>query len=204
MNLDLEAHRNKNYILFVLLRDKKNIFLTLLKIWCSFWSPEIIKIDSEAVVISAINKVFPDTVVTGCNVYLYQSVWRQIQNIGNTVQYKKRIIPTHIQNLCCFRRLIKQKAGVWPREMFNRMRNYLYFLITLSSNGWRSECSHWDVNTHRYGTNSATERWNSKLSSIIGKQQPNVFLLVHKLKDAVLVSYGFYHPHNIGWGIQVI
>jgi hypothetical protein len=50
-----------NYIypmLFVLLPDKKNIFLNLLKIWCSFWSPEIIKIDFEAVFISAINKAF--------------------------------------------------------------------------------------------------------------------------------------------------
>jgi len=46
----------------------------------------------------------------------------------------------------------------------------------------------WNVNTHRYMTNSATERWNSKVSSIIGKQQPSVFLLVHKLKEAVLVS----------------
>jgi hypothetical protein len=67
----------------------KNIFLTLLKIWCSFWSPEIIKIDFEVVVISAINKVFLDTVVTGCNFYLNESVWRQIQNIGLTVQYEK-------------------------------------------------------------------------------------------------------------------
>jgi hypothetical protein len=71
------------------LPDKKK-FLTLLKIWCSFWSPEIIEIDFEAVFISAINKVFPDTVVTGRNFYLNQSVWRQIQNIGLTVRYKKK------------------------------------------------------------------------------------------------------------------
>lgn len=59
MNLDLEAHRMKTtYVRFCLYfcLTKKNIFLTLLKIWCSFWSPEIIKIDYEAIVISAIKK----------------------------------------------------------------------------------------------------------------------------------------------------
>jgi hypothetical protein len=48
----------------------------------------------------------------------------------------------------------------------------------------------WNINKHRYGTNSAVEGWNSKLYSIIGKQQPDVFLLVQKLKEeAELVSW---------------
>jgi hypothetical protein len=51
----------------------------------------------------------------------------------------------------------------------------------------------WNVNVHRYGTDDGTESWNSKLSSIIGKQQPYVFLLVQKLKEeAVLVSWRPY------------
>jgi hypothetical protein len=47
----------------------------------------------------------------------------------------------------------------------------------------------WNINRHRHRTNSAAESWNSKLNSIIGKQQPNVFLLVQKLKDGDLVSW---------------
>ena len=50
----------------------------------------------------------------------------------------------------------------------------------------------WNINKHRYETNSAVEGWNLKLllGNIIGKQQPNVFLLVQKLKEeAELVSW---------------
>ena len=34
-------------------------------------------------------------------------------------------------------------------------------------------------------TNNAIEGWDSKLNSTIGKQQPNVFLQLQKLKEAV-------------------
>jgi hypothetical protein len=54
-----------------------------------FWSQKIIKVDFEAAVISAINKVFPDSVITGCNCHLNKCLWRQIQNIFLTVEYKE-------------------------------------------------------------------------------------------------------------------
>jgi hypothetical protein len=40
----------------------------------------------------------------------------------------------------------------------------------------------WNVNKHRYRTNSAFGGWDSKLNSITGKQQPIVFLQVQQLK----------------------
>jgi len=47
----------------------------------------------------------------------------------------------------------------------------------------------WNINKHRHMTNNAVEGWNSKLNSMIGKQQPNVFLLAQKLQEkAELVS----------------
>jgi hypothetical protein len=48
----------------------------------------------------------------------------------------------------------------------------------------------WNIKRHRHRTNNAVEGWNSKLNSIIGKHQPNVFLLVQTLKEeAELVSW---------------
>lgn len=47
----------------------------------------------------------------------------------------------------------------------------------------------WNINKYRRSTNNADEVWNSKLSNIIGKQQPDVFLLVQRLKgEAKFVS----------------
>ena len=45
------------------------------------------KIDFEAAALSAINKVFPDSVITGCDFYLNRYLW--IKNIGLTVEYKE-------------------------------------------------------------------------------------------------------------------
>jgi hypothetical protein len=39
----------------------------------------------------------------------------------------------------------------------------------------------WNIHKHRHRTNSAVGGWNSKLNSIMGEQQPNVFLQVQKL-----------------------
>jgi len=54
-------------VLFLLLLDKKErayyYLLTLMKNLCCFWSPKNIN-DFEAAVISAINQVFPDPVIT--------------------------------------------------------------------------------------------------------------------------------------------
>jgi hypothetical protein len=52
-------------------------------------SPTIIAVDSEAAVISAINKVFPDAVITGCNFHFNQCLWREAQDISLTVEYKE-------------------------------------------------------------------------------------------------------------------
>ena len=37
-----------------------------LKILCSSWSLKIIRINSEAAAVTAINKVLPNSVITGC------------------------------------------------------------------------------------------------------------------------------------------
>jgi hypothetical protein len=49
---------------------------------------KIRKVDFEASALSAINKAFPDSVVTGCNFLFNQCLWRQIKNIGLTVEYE--------------------------------------------------------------------------------------------------------------------
>jgi len=63
-----------------LLPDKreKNFPLTLLKGWCSFCSPKIIKVDSEAEVVSVINKIFPHSVITGSKFHFSQCLWRHL------------------------------------------------------------------------------------------------------------------------------
>jgi hypothetical protein len=86
---------------FALLSDKKETtyyyLLTLRKNWCVFGSPKIIKFDFEAGVISAVNKVFPDSIITGCNFHFHHCLWRQIQNICLTVEHEEN---EQVQLIC--------------------------------------------------------------------------------------------------------
>jgi hypothetical protein len=129
LHIDLGSTSHENYIypvLFVLLPDKKEttyFLLTLLKNWCVFWSPKIIKAVFEATVISAINKVFPDSVITGCNFHFNQCLWKQIQNIGLTVEYKEDEQVRIICRMCAdLAYLPIDKVEGWLMIM-HRMRN---------------------------------------------------------------------------------
>ena len=43
----------------------------------------------------------------------------------------------------------------------------------------------WNINKRGHRSNNTVEGWNSKLSCTIGKQQPNLFLLVQRLNGEV-------------------
>jgi hypothetical protein len=155
-----------------------------------FWSPKITKVDFEAAVMSAINKVFPDSVITGCNFHFNQCPWRQIHNTGLTVEYKEdeevrlmcrmcaALAHLTIDNIEEARLMITE--SVLQNEKLTLFLDYFVQQILENQN---VPIQMWNINRHRHGTNSAAEGWNSKLNSIIRKQQPNVFLLVQKLKE---------------------
>lgn len=204
LHVDLGSTSHENYIypvLFALLPDKKektyHCLLTLLKNWCVFWSPKIIKVDFEAAVISAINKVFPGSVITGCNFHFNQCLWRQIQNIGLAVEYKEDEQVRIICRMCAalaYLPIDKVEEG-WLMIMDSVPQNekltlFLDYFVKQWMENQNVPIEMWNIHQHRHRTNNAVESWNSKLNSIIGKQHPNVFLLVQKLKEeAELVSW---------------
>jgi hypothetical protein len=77
--------------------------VTLLNSWYSVWSPKVIKVDFEAASFGTINVAIPDSVITGCNFQLNQSLWKQIQNVGLIGGIQRKLTtPTHMQNVRCF------------------------------------------------------------------------------------------------------
>jgi hypothetical protein len=204
LHVDLGNTSHDNYIypvLFALLPDKKETayrcLLTLLKNWRVFWSPKIIKVDSGAAVISAINKVFPDSVITGCNFNFNQCLWIQIQNIGLAVEYKEDEQVRIIFRMCAALAYlpIDEVEEGWLMIMESVPQNekltlFLDYFVERWMGNQNVPIEMWNIRQHRHRTNNAVEGWNSKLNSIIGKQQPNVFMLVQKLKEeAELVSW---------------
>jgi len=65
-------------------------------------------------------------------------------------------------------------------KMFQRMRNYFVEQWMKNQN---VPIEMWNVNKYRHRTNNADEVWHSGLNSIIGEQQPDVFLLVQRFQE---------------------
>jgi len=96
------------------------------------------KDESDATVVSAINKIFPDSVITGCNIHLSQCLERQLHNIGLTVQYKENEDVRHTCRMCAALEYLPvfqvEEDLLMIMQMLNKMRNESYFSITTPNN----------------------------------------------------------------------
>jgi len=96
------------------------------------------KDDLEAAVVSAINKVFPDSIFTGCNFHSSHCLWIQLQNICLTVEYKENEQVRLTCRMCTVLAHLPvnklEEDGIMIRKMFHRMRNEPHHSI-LSSSG---------------------------------------------------------------------
>ena len=54
---------------------------------CQF-KHSIVHVDFELSVINVMKEFFPDVIIKGCRFHLAQALWRKIQNIGLSVEYK--------------------------------------------------------------------------------------------------------------------
>jgi hypothetical protein len=157
-----------------------------------FWSPKIIKIDFEAAVINAINKVFPDSVITGSN--FHSASEDKYKILEHKEDEQVRIICRMCAALA-YLPIDKVEEG-WLMIVDSVPQNKK---LTLFQDYFVKQ---WmkiqnvpielrNIHQPRHRTNNAVEGWNSKQNSIIGKQQPNDFLLALKLKEeeAELVSW---------------
>ena len=52
------------------------------------WKPESFCLDFEIAVISVLSNLYPDAKLHGCNFHLNQSIWRKVQELGLSVEYK--------------------------------------------------------------------------------------------------------------------
>jgi hypothetical protein len=68
--------------MFTLLLDKmKHIICYSAEELVFFTVMKIMEVDFEVAVISEINKVFPHSIIIGCNLYFNQFLWIQLENI---------------------------------------------------------------------------------------------------------------------------
>jgi hypothetical protein len=77
--------------------------------------------------VSAINKVFQYSVITGCNIHLSQCLKRELHIIGLTVEYKENEEFRHTCIMCavleCLPIIQVEEDLLMIMQMFNKTRN---------------------------------------------------------------------------------
>lgn len=73
-------------VVYALMPDRKQTtyerLFSCIKLKIPQWQPQRFKTDFEIGAMQAIGKIFPGSVVTGCNFHFNQSLWRKIQELG--------------------------------------------------------------------------------------------------------------------------
>jgi len=126
-------------------------------------------------------------VITGCNSHYNQFLSRQLQNIDISVEYKETEQARLTCRMCVllwhnYLSIKLKKVVLWWQTSSTEWEITLIFRLYCRAMGGEpvSSIGMWNVNKHHLRTNSAVEGWNCKLKSSIGKQQPDVCLLVRK------------------------
>ena len=171
--------------------------INVLKSWCSFWSPKIIKVDFEEAVKSAIYiKSFQTPLLLVVIIILISACGDKHKLFVLTVECKESEQVQITYRICAaLAHVLINKAEIRLMLMKNIRKNEkLNLFIDYYFQQWMENqnvpIEMWNINKLRHRSNNAVEGWNSKLSSTIGKQQPNIFLLVQKLNgEADLVLW---------------
>lgn len=150
--------------------------------------PKKVHIDFERAAINALKDVFPKIVIKGCNFHFNQALWRKVQEIGLTTQYRdNEEVRNHIRKCAALAYLPPDYiSNAWIQIMENAPNEEAvvkfndYFVEQWMENEWL-----WICYNERHRTTNSVEGWHNRLNRLIGKCHPNIFELVKVLTKEI-------------------
>ncbi|XP_026728382.1 uncharacterized protein LOC113494297 [Trichoplusia ni] len=190
-------------ILYALLPDKKldtyQILFEIIKSQLPEWEPTYATMDFEVAIIVALQNIFPDVKITGCNFHFNQCLWRRAKtlNLDKTQTGKAHIklcaalshIPKHFVEDGWLYIMAESPSS----ENFTKFNDYFV-------NTWLEDkvlSNIWCTYNEYHKTNNIVESWNHKIKKII-KVKPNIGQLLQGLnKDVQFYSEQLRQPGGI-------
>jgi len=185
-------------LVFILLPDKRKetyiqVFTSISKNCLAnghVLNPMAIKIDFEIAVLKALEAVFMESKVTGCNFHFNQSLFRKVQHEGLVSEYRDNDeVQQHIRMAAALAHLpVDKVTDGWITIMEDcplgnaKLDAWNDYFV----NQWMENIdlphSCWNVSQEEHRTNNTCEGYNNRLNKSISKIHPNVFELVAVLQ----------------------
>lgn len=188
-----EEETNIYPVAFALLPDKKKeTYVKLFRLIIQAipnWKPKKVNVDFEAAAIMALQEVFPAAQIQGCYFHLKKCLWRKVQELGLTRDYKENEEVRTVIKMCASLAFLKPEDVVdgWLEIYSQNPGNpkliefFDYFTERWLENEQIS-IQLWNCYKRRHRTTNAVEGWNNKVNSTFQKPRPRVKDLVQTLK----------------------
>lgn len=180
-------------IVFALLPNKKKqtytrLFRLLLQA-VPEWRPENINVDFETAVISSLQEVFPTTKIHGCHFHMTKCLWRKVQDLGLSVEYRGNSeISLHVR-MCAALAFLKPEDVLdgWVEihsqaPESSKLSQFFDYFVENWLDNQDIPIEMWNCHQARHRTTNAVEGWNNRLNNLVGRPHPKLKEVVKVLK----------------------
>lgn len=184
---------NVHPVIFSLLPDKKKeTYVRMFRLILDSvpeWNPQQINLDFEAAAISAIREVFPEAEINGCYFHFKKCLWRKVQGLGLTDEYRNN---EHIRQSIkmCASLAFLEPGDVGEGFLLihsqapknDQLGNFFdYFVDQWLQNPEIPE-SLWSCHLRRHRTTNSVEGWHHRINYNLLKPKPRVKDVIYCLK----------------------
>lgn len=194
---------NVHPVIFALLPNKKRetyvrMFRLILDV-IPEWKPQKINLDFEAAAISALREVFPAAEINGCFFHMKKCLWRRVQELGLTNDYRENEeIRVHIR-MCAALAFLKPEhveegfAEIHSQAPENeKLTKFFDYFVDQWLENTEIPVSLWSCYQRRHRTTNAVEGWHHRINSILLNPKPKVKDVVKCLKKEAEVTNRMY------------
>lgn len=163
------------------------------------WTPRRVNVDFEAAAIMALKEVFPTVEVKGCYFHMKKCLWRKVQDLGLTRDYKENEETRTLIKMCASLALLKPDdvSDGWLeiyslKPESDKLTAFFDYFIENWMENEQNAIQQWNCHRSRHRTTNAVEGWNNKLNSMFQRPSPRITELIQCLKTEAEKSACMY------------
>lgn len=180
-----ENESNIHPVVFAFLPNKKKeTYLRLFRIILEHvpeWNPGTVTVDFEAAVISALREVLPAVNVYGCYFHMKQCLWRKVQELGLTREYRENEEVRMQVRMCAALAFLRPEdiSDGWleihsKSPDVTKLAEFFDYFVERWLENDEIPVSLWSCYGRRHRTTNAVEGWHSKINNMLVKRNPKV------------------------------
>lgn len=153
------------------------------------WTPRQVNVDFEAAAISAMKEVFPTVEVKGCYFHMKKCLWRKVQDLGLTQDYKGNEEVRTLIKMCASLAFLKPDSVIdgWleiysQKPENDKLTEFFDYFIEHWMESEQNDIQQWNCYNRRHRTTNSVEGWNNKLNSMFHRPHPRIKELILCLK----------------------